>query len=1696
MKNIFLLLPFLLVCLNVFSQTEPRLVLPVGHTSTLMNLDISFDEKYIIFSSFDGSISLWDYKNEKLLKKFIHTSGKSVKCKFIKNSYEFISYTDAVFAGQIDNSVKIWSIDQEEQPIKFFDFSKHITKNIRGITFTQDKDIIILETPNRFNDSLIFFNIRTDEIKKTPRIKGFSDIIAVFDNRIVIETVKIDENGSKMDNNEIIAGLTLQDFDGKIIDFFPYEKQHENIISSKAKERLNLHNFPKKLKYEYDQDNYFIDSFFTVKIVEDHFKKEFLIENKFTKTDSCYYFEASDVNELFYTIQNNLGQKHYLFKNGRLKEIFKDEGLKILMKYQNIDFGESFNHFFYSIDSSNYFLYQNKLYKNGSGSKELQKSKGSISEYQRYFDSGYFHLGNGKFFFNDESNIKMFDFEKNSIIKEFKNSAIFQNLKRIGENYFLYTSYLSYETDRRFQLLKNDLTILDIDLSFLGVNFHDEIVQINDSIIIAVDSNVIHRINVVENTKITKQYSSFFDDYTYSKSNLFYHKDLILYSTNLNDIDSIIVFKEKDLELINSFQGSIIVLNSAEDNCIIQSKNTIFSCDLTSLKLSKKYPNYQLSAVSSNYFIDSQEKLVLPKKVYNEISFDINEEKNYRKYKNPPIYSESEICSSEKKIKPIFFNKDWVYYQVDSLIGNNSTYELKAWNREKNKNILLSNGNLDFVSQINNNVYFVHYNENNLSIDSIFIYKQTKNKIKFLKAYSIPDCPGFCNYWSFKYTPKGLLLISNTRFSLMDLEVGSIIWTNTFENIEENIFNSSVLYLSQRIAPNEISLSYVDFNAESSFQIKQLTSKNIIIPEDSYASFTSFNNSLGGILSYSTEDKSGLWSIQKHFWVTASGITDFATSDKVVRFSKNNNFILLENSYYNCSTKVFTSLPSKWVFLRGELEFINDTLLTDGHAIISILDSNFMYYTHKSTCQPITYNPSKIVYLDSADYLQYEKNNSSARFYRIDYSGAKIHKLFNGKLVYLFNNQDTSYAIFAELEKNNKKYGFQKKTYLSLANLNTGKTEGKIEMEVFEDFNTSFFKFNSKNQTIYYHPFNGKIFELDFKTFTIKNIYQGHRDWISGFNFYNDSIFVTTSADYNLHVWKNNQTKPLYSRIQVGENDFLYYDEHYRFDGTPGAIEKLYFVCGLEVVELNQIKDSLYVPNLVQRIMNGENLYHLPKLSELNICGVTPVVEPLDNDKSGKQGYRIIPRSGGVGDVDLYINGVVRLSTNAKKLKRKDGNYMLYVEKELLELYQITGEELQVKVIAKTANNSISSRGVVIDIESDEKTTFKKPSLHAIMIGVDDYKGDGLDLNYAAKDANDLQIVLQKSAQKFFNIDDTSRVHFYNLTVNRSGANGNEKIKGITPDRTNIINTIAEIEKTSKPEDILLLFFAGHGEIVDKDQLLLLTSESSREDFKGLRMRELLELLNKVPAGKRVLILDACHSGAAINNLDMAQLTGKRDVKDAERQSQRLKELDKLASKSGFAIITASSSDQKALELPQYEHGLMTYALLNSMLNNKNALDEDNKLQLEKWLMATEEEVRKLNANQSAERMVPINFTLGKVDDEVRSSIVLKEIPLVYVKNVINTDLAFDNLEIETKLNEYFSNRTRGGDKSLLLASVDQTNANLVNILYTKEKSIVNLKIIILKNNQVNKQFTKTGAEAQLNELIKEIALEIEAGVK
>jgi WD40 repeat protein/uncharacterized caspase-like protein len=637
------------------------------------------------------------------------------------------------------------------------------------------------------------------------------------------------------------------------------------------------------------------------------------------------------------------------------------------------------------------------------------------------------------------------------------------------------------------------------------------------------------------------------------------------------------------------------------------------------------------------------------------------------------------------------------------------------------------------------------------------------------------------------------------------------------------------------------------------------------------------------------------------------------------------------------------------------------------------------------------------------------------------------------------------------------------------------------------EVSSAVFSPDGKLALVHYWDNTSYIYEIS--TGNELKVFCGHTQSTTSEIFSLDNKYIiTTGSDHKTILWDVLTGKQLYTRLQLKNNDWLVYDEHHRYDGTQGARDYLYFVCGLEVVDLAQVKDALFVPNLVQRIMNGENLEHLPKLKDLEICGVTPEVEQLDNKNDGGYYYQIKSRKGGIGQVEIYINGMLRQTLESKTLTQKDGIYELKVDEKLIAQYQLVDKETEIKVIARTADNKISSRGA-ISSTAKKIINYRKPDLHAVMVGIDDYKGEGLDLNYAAKDAIDLQTALESSTKKFFNSDDTNRVHFYNLTVNRAGTIG-----GLTPDRNNILQTIDKIAKNSKPEDVLLLFFAGHGEVNKDNNFMLLTADASKEqapNYMGISMKELLEKLTKVPAGKRVLILDACHSGAAINELNLKDIAGLRDGEDSEKQSQRLKELENLASKSGLAIITASSSDQKAMELPQYEHGLMTYALLTTMMNEPMALDKNNNLQLEDWLRETERAVAKLIENQSAQRFVPINFSLGKVDDEVRKSIDLRETPTIMIANVMNRMSDDDDLDIKSILKKLLSDVASRGTDKILLAEKDNEKAFSINISYELIEDKIESRVSIKKNKAIVKQFNYNGLKSNLKDFVKGLGEEI-----
>ncbi|NDB36426.1 MAG: hypothetical protein EB023_14045, partial [Flavobacteriia bacterium] len=428
---------------------------------------------------------------------------------------------------------------------------------------------------------------------------------------------------------------------------------------------------------------------------------------------------------------------------------------------------------------------------------------------------------------------------------------------------------------------------------------------------------------------------------------------------------------------------------------------------------------------------------------------------------------------------------------------------------------------------------------------------------------------------------------------------------------------------------------------------------------------------------------------------------------------------------------------------------------------------------------------------------------------------------------------------------------------------------------------------------------------------------------------------LTTSSDHKTILWDVETGKPLYTRLQLEGNDWLVYDEDYHFDGTPGAIDYLYLTCGLEVIDLSQVKDSLWVPGLVEKIMNHEEIrIHdrpAPKLQDLNICELTPVIEPLDDGGQGLFRYRITPRNGGLGETEVYINGNLTYKFKPEQLeKKREQNkdiYYLSISSDTLQgfLTGDKGNENPILVKAKVKGSGIYGRGVVLDIEKE--TDKENPKFFGLFIGVNDYGNPNKEqselryrnLDFAAKDANDLSKAVEATARNLFQQD----CYIYNLT----GTGNAENI----PTKANLQKALKEIGEKAKASDILYIFFAGHGDIPEKSgekEIRFILHNADKKNLKSssFGVEELSEWCHpkQIKAQKRVFVFDACHSGQIINQT--LAFNGRGD-----EEATRIRQLDKLKDKNGMMILAAAADNESAYEDETLNQGVLTYHLLDAM---------------------------------------------------------------------------------------------------------------------------------------------------------------------
>ncbi|HTN84575.1 MAG TPA: caspase family protein [Sorangium sp.] len=199
----------------------------------------------------------------------------------------------------------------------------------------------------------------------------------------------------------------------------------------------------------------------------------------------------------------------------------------------------------------------------------------------------------------------------------------------------------------------------------------------------------------------------------------------------------------------------------------------------------------------------------------------------------------------------------------------------------------------------------------------------------------------------------------------------------------------------------------------------------------------------------------------------------------------------------------------------------------------------------------------------------------------------------------------------------------------------------------------------------------------------------------------------------------------------------------------------------------------------------------------------------------------------------------------------------------------------------------------------------------AVIVGISRYKDASLNLNYAARDAEELGKLLKASGG--FKSDNVQLLLDEQATTAR------------------VTWAIRTFLKKAAKDDVIILYFACHGQpdVGARGNIFyLITWDTDPRDIgsTALPMREVQNALNDyVLAERGVILVDACH-GSPIGGSTRARSLSAGDV-----MNQQAEALSK--AQAGIATISSTRANETAQEGAQWDggHGVFTYFLLKGL---------------------------------------------------------------------------------------------------------------------------------------------------------------------
>lgn len=452
------------------------------------------------------------------------------------------------------------------------------------------------------------------------------------------------------------------------------------------------------------------------------------------------------------------------------------------------------------------------------------------------------------------------------------------------------------------------------------------------------------------------------------------------------------------------------------------------------------------------------------------------------------------------------------------------------------------------------------------------------------------------------------------------------------------------------------------------------------------------------------------------------------------------------------------------------------------------------------------------------------------------------------------------------------------------------------------------------------------------------------------------SLFITEREDWIL--WSNdgyytcsrNGGKYIGYHINKGLNKNADYYPFEQFDlkfNRPDLINKR-----LEIgsIEFNQMLYRAYQKRLKK--MNNDEMalsedIHIPLVQVANNSAITTEAEYVLHITTSDAKYSL-------DRLMVSVNQVPCFGTRGLKLSHRTGTAL---SKDISIPLSAGKNSIQVSVInEKGAESFISTLNVIYQKEQT------LPDVYILLVGVSNYTDSKMNLKYAGKDAHDIGTLMNQGQTHYGNI------RVFDLV--------NEKAT-----KANVLAMKQELMK-SKVDDIVMVFYTGHGVLSPSLDYYLATYDM---DFanpakKGLPYDEFESLLDSIPSRKKLLLMDACHSGELDKEevaLVQVETTSDEDIQfraidgvavkqiGLENSFEMMKKLfADLRKGSGTTVIASAGGGEYAMEGEQWKNGVFTYCFLNGIRSGAADANKDGHITVSELQEYLQVNVQQLTAGK------------------------------------------------------------------------------------------------------------------------------------